>query len=86
MDKSAHYTFDFASHQLCPTLSPRQFEYHPYQDDRLVLGTSNGEVAVVNHETGGILGASRLGYASKFNEAPCRAAEARSGGPGARER
>ncbi|EKX41632.1 hypothetical protein GUITHDRAFT_164342 [Guillardia theta CCMP2712] len=37
-------------------LRPRQFEYHPTKPEELVIGTVNGEVIVLNHFTGSILG------------------------------
>ncbi|KAL5561336.1 hypothetical protein UlMin_031083 [Ulmus minor] len=33
------------------SLRPRQFEYHPTDSSLMVIGTLDGEVAVVNHET-----------------------------------
>lgn len=62
VEKGAHYAHDYSSYTLCPLLSPRQFEYHPQREDTLVLGTTDGELAVVNHDTGDVISASRLTY------------------------
>ena len=35
---------------------PRQFEYNPHRSEWIVYGTLNGEVCVVNHETGNVVG------------------------------
>mmetsp|Transcript_3998 Transcript_3998/g.14223 ORF Transcript_3998/g.14223 Transcript_3998/m.14223 type:complete len:917 (+) Transcript_3998:222-2972(+) len=35
---------------------PRQFEYHPTQAERLVYGTMQGELVVMNHETDQLIG------------------------------
>ncbi|CAH8379938.1 unnamed protein product [Eruca vesicaria subsp. sativa] len=37
------------------SLSPRQFEYHPLDPGLMVYGTLDGEVVVLNHESGKIL-------------------------------
>ena len=37
---------------------PRQFEYHPRKPEELVLGSVSGEVMVMNHQTGSVLGSA----------------------------
>jgi len=46
-----------ATRMIAPShLRPRQFEYHPTKPEELVIGTVNGEVIVLNHLTGSVLG------------------------------
>ncbi|CAA0832818.1 transducin family protein / WD-40 repeat family protein [Striga hermonthica] len=46
-------------------LRPRQFEYHPSDSGLMAIGTLDGEVIVVNHETGNIV--SRVSSCGDMN-------------------
>lgn len=46
-----HHTFKEESMRL----RPRQFEYHPLDSCLMALGTLDGEVVVINHESGKIV-------------------------------
>jgi WD40 repeat protein len=39
---------------------PRQFEYHPRKAEELVLGSVSGDVIVLNHPTGSVVGSTAI--------------------------
>ncbi|OVA00996.1 WD40 repeat [Macleaya cordata] len=48
--------FSSISGEETKTFRPRQFEYHPAMPSLMVFGTLDGEIVVINHESGKLVG------------------------------